>query len=329
MLALVGGLAVAGLKLFGGSTAHLLSNSNHRLSQNNTLSLLEPHDSDAPFNLPGSGYYALLRDPQTGETGLKLVGGNQVSESNVTSVDGSRLHTLGTVMISNSLAQLAEKEQEPQLKAYYSKLAELSYYLGGAQGEIDNVLGLELDFRKGNVSYSRGDGLRDIYQFQKELGALVENPPDNLSPASFNEVMPLASTVYNIAQKYLNAFDRFIGPNGEVPENIGIPSTCDKSGACDVGNGKLGSALDYADQTERTVGLELLNKSYRDLVDLDTLKEVSSKLLKSNKVDSELVKSTLTNAGEIDQHANETPETLLSPKAESTSIKGLPDSSGV
>jgi hypothetical protein len=328
VLGLIVGLSVAGLKLFGSSTANLLSNSNNRLSQHNTLSLLEPSHSNTSLNLPGSGYYVLLRNPKTGETGLKLVDGNQVSETNVTSVDGNRLHTLGSAMISKGLAQLSEKEKDPQLKDYYSKLAELSYYLGGAQGEMDSVLGLDINSQNNKGRYTRGDALRDIYQYQKELGALMESPPVNLSSASFNEVMPLVSTVYNIAQKYLNTFDQYIEDDGTVPENFGDPSRCDRSGSCVVGNGEPGSAIAYVNQIQRGSGIDLQNTSYRDLVDLDTLKKVSRELLQDKQVDSELVKSTLINAGEIDQHAGE-PGTLLSPKVGSTSINGEPISTGV
>jgi Flp pilus assembly pilin Flp len=291
LIGLVGVVSIIGLKALGGSTHQLIAGTGTGLKTNNTMSVLKPistSNSTAP-KLKGTGYYAFVTDSVTGRMTLKMVDGNQGIATNVTSVDGNR-NTLGTLMIANKLQQLADAETDPELQAYYSKMAKLSYYLGGAEGELDDVPDLDLD----PGVYNNGQALKDVVMSSQELQLLLQNPPANLqNTAEYAEVMPLAVEVYNIAQNYKNSLSEFISADGTV---VSFGS----SQANTSGNGSPGSALASNDLI---VGNPAIGASFDDLISYNDMRSRASKVLSDNKVESAPVESTLTDATEVYEQA--------------------------
>jgi Flp pilus assembly pilin Flp len=289
MLGLVGVVGILGLKTFGGSTHQLIAGSGSGLATNNTMNVLAPIPSSLGTPLNGGGYYAFAKDPVTGQMALQLVDGSQGVAANVTSIDGNR-NTLGTLMIANRLYQLAQQENDPVLKDYYAQLAEISYYLGGAEGELDDVP--ELDQ---NIDiYNNGQALKDVLDFGKKLETLLNNPPNGFKNSdAFNEIMPLAVEVYNIAQSYKNTLSEYITPEGPVLSfGGGVHSVS--------GNGKPGSALN--NNTLDAGGIvagKRATTSYQDIVPYDQMRKKAAVVLSDHKVESAPVESTLTDATAI------------------------------
>jgi len=264
--------------------------------------------------LKGGGYYNVVINPATGQPRLKLVNGTSGVNINVSSVEGSRFNTLGSVMLAAKLDTLAEQQTDPQLKDYYAKLARLSYYMGGAEGVMDNVGELAwgnvypqtLDLATGNIQvYSLGDGLRDLNAYQDQFQALLSNPPANLNAQEFRQVIPYAADSSNIAQNYLNNYQQFLGPNGEVPKNFGDPNQCHLSGGCDLGTPGPGASLaDVSNAVANPAGAhEMLGVSYDSLVPLDRMKTMASQFLANYQAQDTPVASTFEDAKTVDSHA--------------------------
>src|SRR5262249_27771418 len=131
----------------------LMDVGNHTKSQN-TMSMLEAPQSPAGKNgikamtasgpallLRGKGYYNISIDSTTGQPQLKLVDERNGVSVNVSSVDGDtgRYNALGSIMLARKIEALAEQQTDPNLKAYFQQIAKYSYYLGGAEGAMDNV----------------------------------------------------------------------------------------------------------------------------------------------------------------------------------------------
>lgn len=298
----VGIMGLAGLSALRTSTVNLYQDVNQALVNGSTLKLLSSQGQQSQSGSAGSlarnGYYQVALEPD-GSVSLGLVDSNGAG-TNVSSIDGSRLNTLGSMMIANTLEEMAQEELDPELSEYYGKLARISYYLGAAEGELDEIPGLA------QANYSKGDALSDIYHQQKVLRELLQNPPSKLDPEASRAVMPLAAEVSNIAQGYLNALDRFIDKDGKVTTNIGIPDQCLR-GFCALGNGNPGSAIQFASKAVRNPdgAIPLSHSSYDKFVSYDRLRNTSDRLLKQNKVASERVKSTLADAGGLHDASRE------------------------
>jgi hypothetical protein len=291
LIGLLGVLGIAGLKMLGNSTYKLLAGSNDTLANKSTLSLIqakynaEQYTGSAAANtspvvtLKGSGYYNLVVDPETGQYTMKMVDGASGVATNVTSIDGERMNMLGSLMLANKLAQLAEEESDPLLKEYYHQVAEVSYYLGAAEGEIDEIAGLV----PGKTIYGNGAALRDIFNYTQKLDSLLNNPPAGFTGQTYNEIMPLAVDVYNIAQHYENTFERFILPDGSF-QMFTTPGTFDKPGGALVNSDIIANKGTTAD------------RPYHELVKYEDLRAISDKILSDHKVDSVPVESTLADA---------------------------------
>jgi Flp pilus assembly pilin Flp len=290
---LVGVAGIVALKTFGGSVHNLLGITGQGLETNNTLSVLKaiPAGNSGAVTLKGSGYYRIVTDPATGLPTLKLSAGVNGVPTNVTSVAGN-FNTLGSLMLANKLDQLAQAETDPALKDYYARLAKLSYYLGGAEGELDDVPGLDLPVDQ----YTNGHALKDVVSYGQELQQLLNNPPANFQQSrAFKEVMPLAVDVYNIAQNYKNSLNRFIEPDGTILSfGAGPESTS--------GNGKAGSVLT---NSALEAGSEVNNTHYDNLISYSQMKTRSKQVLSDNKVESVPVESTLTDATVVDATATQ------------------------
>ncbi len=291
LLGLIALVSVASLKALGISTFGLFQNSSKTLATHSTLNLLNGSSptvqgGSATVSLKGNGYYTIVNNA-SGQPELQLVDGAQGVATNVSSIDGSKMNTLGTLMLANKLAQLAQAETDPALKNYYGQLAKATYYLGGAEGELDDVPGLDLNA----LVYNNGDALRDVLAYSAQLQDLMKNPPAGLGAAQFQEVMPLAADAYNIALNYRNTLSQFINPNGTVA------SFADKTTGAS-GNGGPGSALTNVNLTNTGTGTH--RGDYTGLVGYDSLKAAASKILSDNKVESVPVESTLGDAAQVD-----------------------------
>lgn len=304
LLGLVAVVGIVGLNLLGGSTSGLLQGASQPLSQGGTLNLLAPNqdqtinqsgasNANPVVSLKGGGYYALVSDSTTGQPVLNLVDGSQGVATNVSSIDGGRMNVLGSFMLANKLEQLASEETVPELKTYYEKMAMLSYYLGGAEGELDDVPGLDQD---GNI-YNNGDALQDVSQYSQALQALLENPPSSMDAQARAEVLPLSADVYNIAKSYLNSLDQFIMPDGRV---LPFANSISKVS----GSGEPGSVMTNSNLV--ALGSALHGTDYTNMVDYGKMKTLAKQVLANKGVANEPVESTLTDAITIDSHAENT-----------------------
>jgi len=338
LLGLVSLLAFAGLGMLGDTSFNLFAQTGNMLSDmgfgqklalknvttggltvtggSTVFAKTAAPGSASSLALKGSGYYQMVIDPVTGQPSLKLVDGSSGVNVNVSSVDGSRFNTLGSIMLANKLDQLASQQTDPQLKDYYSQLAKYAYYMGGAEGVMDNVPGIS----QGNVqaghydpvtgtlqTYTLGDGLRDINTYQQQLKDLLANPPANLNAQEFQQVMPYAVDVANIGQNYLNNFKQFISPDGQVTQNFGDPSQCQSTGAggCNLGTPGPGASLaDASNAVANPPGVhEMSGQSYDSLVPLDQLKINASQVLANYNVKDTPVVTTFTDAQTVDSHS--------------------------
>jgi Flp pilus assembly pilin Flp len=315
LIGLISVFGIFGLKSFGNSIHQLFSGAGSHLETDNTLILLQPNQgnvttklSPAKLSLKGGKYYSIVTDPKTGMPSLKLTSGAEGIAVNTTSTDG-QFNTLGTVMLAQSLDQLAQNETDPKKKDYYTRLADLSFYLGGAEGEMDSVPNLDLAITNEYGTYTRGDALRDIYAYRQEIKALMKNPPENMSKDELMAVLPLATDVYNISQTYLNAYSKFIDRNGNVPGNFGLADACTGT-TCRAGNGTPGSCLSNADKvTFLPNANKMINMSYDQLVTPTQIRSASNVVLSSKQVESARVENTLTDATLIDTQRDTTQAT--------------------
>jgi len=241
----------------------------------------------------GNGYYTIAMDPKTGQPVMTLVDAPGMS-TNVTSVDG-QVHTLGTLRLAQELYDLSTQQSDPVLKNYYSEMAKWSYYLGGAEGEIDGVGPLSI---KG---YSKGDALGDIYLYHNKLQTLINNPPPGANPQQLMQAMPLAADVYNIAKNYLNTLDQFIEPNGKVISSFGTGYCGD---SCGFSLGEPGSALTNANGLGATPDDFRSSTSdaapYHQIMSFSEIKKSAYNVLSSYEVESAPVEATLTDASKLD-----------------------------
>jgi Flp pilus assembly pilin Flp len=342
LLGLVLVLAMGGITMLGDSTKNLLSLTGNtvnrigggsRATVSSALPLITVNASASSAShvvgsssrlasqLKGRGYYNMVIDPTTGQPTLRLVKGSSGVNINVNSVEGSRYNVLGTIMLAKKLDEMAAQKSDSQVKDYYARLAKYAYYLGGAEGVMDNVSQVawnnvakgQWDSKTGVYqTYTLGDGLRDVFSYQQQLQVLLTNPPDNLNNQELKQVMPFATDALNIAKNYLNTFDAFIGPNGEVPKNFGDPGQCGAQnqssgavGGCNLGNPGPGASLTDASKAvvDPPNGHEMLGISYDALVPLSQLKLNAELLLADHSVTAIPVVATFTAAQAIDVHA--------------------------
>lgn len=308
--ALLAVLGIAGLEMLGGSVSGLFTHSENRLASANTLSLLDvsPSAASVPVSkvppqsndqsngwFKGGGYYAMVSDPATGKPMLKIVDGTAGEVKNVSSVDGNQLNALGTLLLARKLDELSNQQTDPELKDYYGQMARMAYYMGANEGELDDVPGLQVTIAlNGTTRYSNGSALKDLFSYKTKMDALMNNPPSGLDMAEFSQVMPLASEVHNIAQNYMNSLSSLISPTGEVVGNFKLPKDL-RSGFAP------GSSVRLAQDMQVTEGN--VNKSYEQYVSYDTLKTTVTGVLNNYQDVTQPVKTTLTDAVEVDTHA--------------------------
>lgn len=306
MIGLLSMASFLSLQGFGINLSSLFQLQTTKLSSDNTLSLLERPTTQNPsnvaagpattrLNLKGSGFYAIVPNPATGKPELKLVDASG-GVTNVTSVDGDQFNILGTLRIARKLDKLAEQQTDPALQDYYARMAKLAYYMGAAEGELDDVSGLSIYVKVSKYKYSNGDALQEVADRHRELATLMQNPPPNFDLQQFNQVMPLAAEVFNIGQNYLNHLDKFVASNGNVTKNFGNKVAGDSNAGS--GNGTAGGSLTMVDGLKNAG--KLRGTSYENFIAYDSLKSTVAGLLDNNKIKAAPVKTTLNDAREID-----------------------------
>ncbi len=294
LLAAIGVVAIGALHALRDSTAGLITRTDQAMAPRSTLNLLTVKLSGQPAPVAaGKGYYSTTTD-ENGQSALTVTENSNGFGTNVSSIDGNLLNTLGSVKIADTLADLADQEQNPEVKTYLAKMAKASYYMGAAEGELDNIPGLTQN------GYTKGDALSDIYKHQQQLKALMANPPQEMNRNQYNEVVPLAADVSNIGQQYLEAMEQFLDSNGNVSANFGDPSQC-SLGGCLVGNGQPGSAIENADRLVKNPrgAVQLSNKTYEQYMSYNKLQKTTDNLLTQNRISSEPVRATMNSAKRI------------------------------
>jgi hypothetical protein len=311
--ALLIALPLLALQLFGNSLSSFFYGQSNTLQNKSTLSLLStPKNSDLsglqagsdsqagnPLNLKGGGFFTVVKNAKTGQFMLKQVDANG-GVTNVTSVAGDQFNTLGTLRIARQLDALAQQQTDPALQNYYARLAQQAYYMGAAEGELDDVPGLSIYSKLAHYQYTNGDGLQEVVDRNRELMALMQNPPAGFDNEAFNQVMPLAAEVFNIGQNYLNHMSNFLDAKGNVPNNFGNNVAGDPYTGS--GNGTAGSNIAMADNMGKAT--PIIGTHYADFVPYDTLKANVAHLLDTNAIKPAPVKITLTDAKTIDQSAS-------------------------
>jgi Flp pilus assembly pilin Flp len=328
LLGLLAVVAIAGVNMLGGSVRDLFKQANTTLGAKNSLSMVAaPQNPLSAAALPsakstagnaqggwmGSGYYALMTDPVTGQPSLKLVDGSSAEMTNLTSVDGNAVNALGSVRLAKALDILAQQQSDPSLAQYYATMAKSAYYLGGSEGELDHMLTLlqGWDDPSTNTGYTAHSGLSDIAYYQSQLQQQLQNPPAGLNMQEFKQVMPLAAEVFNIAQNYGNHFSAV----KDAPV-IGNPANCKKGIDCALGNGRPGSAMTgyaqattdptYADGKWDTAStLPAVNPTslhYDQITNYANMKKKAAQAMAAYPLDTGPVITTFKDAKSIDTH---------------------------
>jgi Flp pilus assembly pilin Flp len=301
ILGLVVLLGAAGLQVTGGSVSSLLGGFDQNettiakmmslnFGSGNTASSSSGNPSGS-VSLSGSGYYTFVTDPTTGMPTLMMTDSNSGAVSNATSVDGNQWNILGGMRLAGSLEQLASAQTDPGVSQYLQQLATLGYYLAGAEGELDGVPGLERD----DDEYGNLDAFRDIEKYMSEMKSLMTNPPEGMSPETYQQTMPLAADAYNIAQAYYQHLKPVVAKNPD--QNFSLPSN-DRG----FGEGRPNQVLDTpVSEITYQAGVSASGGSFSEVMSLHELKKTSTQILEDNKVTSEPVVSTLKDATQLDQ----------------------------
>jgi hypothetical protein len=225
LLGLLGVLVVSGLHMLGFSVNNLLGASTHAQQR------------DAMTN-----YYANTLGTKVALTSAPVLTSNGANgaavslsaetpvSTNVTSVEGNNRYTLGTLRLADGLDQMAQQATDPATKAYYAQLAELSYYMGANEGELD-----DFDSYSKGSSYSNADALNDLLSKQAQLQALMNNPPAGVSQQDLAQVLPLTAEVDRVASTYKSALQSMLGSDGKVAINTEFSiKDAGKNGTCSI-----------------------------------------------------------------------------------------------
>lgn len=264
----------------------------------------------ASFN-PNS-YFKLTLDPKTGEPILVPTGEGQ-SPGNATSVDGSQQNLLGAFMLAKEMDELANKQTDPDLKSYYEALAKNLYYMGAAEGELDDVPGLELGiedrlqdlgYPDTSYNYRNGNALMDLNSYKNQLISLLQAPPPGAAGSlDYLTATALATDGYNIGQKYVQALDKFMTTDGKVTMDFGMQDKNHPDWYTSSGGGQIGGTFEQADALDYTPNGEaqrMVTQTYDQLVPYDQIKALANQVLSDNKVESVPVEVTLQDATGVD-----------------------------
>lgn len=301
---------VVGLKLMGNS----MSNSLTELPKNNGVAQMvhldfsgksQPSKAGGSVKLQGGGYYVQTVDPATGNIEFQLTSGGNGSVTNATSLDGSRWNSVGQFQIAETLIKLAEQQTDPNMRAFIMSLAQKSYYMGAAEGEIDAVQQLQQhDPGQPTGDYGKANGLTDIKRLQQDIIGLLNNPPSGMDKDLLTQVNALSLDVYNIGQSYVNTLKG-------VPDNAQYSFNLSTDTASGVGNGTPGQALtavnnqvtpctDYSCGTPQSQG----GPRVEDVFTINYLRSVSGQVMQDAGLAPETVVATFTDASTLDSATN-------------------------
>lgn len=306
LIGLVAIASVAGLKFLGGSTSDALGSVNdnkHGLMNMMHMNFQESSASipQGSVSLKGSGYYTQIVNPETGELEFKLTDGINGVATNTTSLDGSQWNILGQFRLADTLLQLAEKEKDPANKNFIMQLAEKSYYMGAAEGEIDGIGHFQFKDLSGDENaYGKVNGYNDIRRLQGDIRSLLNNPPDSLNKETLQQVNALSLDVYNIAQTYVNV----LKPLVENPDRKYDFYTTKDDGNDTPGLGLTLTSKDIVMCPHMGCGNPQSNgPTVEKTFQLSEIKTLSAQVLADQKVASEPVKVTWKDATQMEQKA--------------------------
>lgn len=324
LIALIAGLSVIGLKLLGNSTSDLFIGTSKSLEASTiaaVASAASPTNSSDSENSQwiskptSKENYQITTDPVTGQPLLELVptGG---SGTNVSSSDGMQ-KTLGTFMVAETLTKMANAEKDPYAQSYYSKLAELTYYLGGTEGVMENIDSLQVSeevtigknkkAEEIEAPYTPQNALSDLMTYQNELEALLSSPPLGVSKEAVNKVTPLVKSSLEIADSYIENNQDFIQETkkGDIIVDASINEVlgAELSELSTYGNGKnkgKGNSNGKAKGKGKIKSMPTASQSYHNLVSVDKLRDIAQSMVIDSQVSSTPVETTLENAVKID-----------------------------
>ncbi|MCE3235605.1 MAG: hypothetical protein K0Q50_1785 [Vampirovibrio sp.] len=296
--------SVAGLKLMGNSISATITDlpGAPGVMQMMRLDFSGSPTAGGSVKLQGGGYYFQTINSSTGEIEFQITDSGNGSVSNATSLEGTQWNTLGQFQIAETLMQLAEKQTSAENKAFIMSLAEKSYYMGAAEGEIDAVQQLQWH-DPANGDYGKLNGLVDIKRLQTDIISLLNNPPSGIDQQTLVQVNALSLDVYNIGQTYVNALST-------VSENSKYSFTLSSELATGAGNGKPGQSLgeggaqvSYCMDTTCGKPQSQGGPQVEDAFTLDYLRTVSKEVMSDAGVVPEPVVATFSNASQTDSVA--------------------------
>lgn len=286
LLGLLGAVAISGLRLTGFSLDNLLGASTQAPTQNQlkdyydkTLGIqltLTSNGGSQAGNVftAGSNGMELPKSTLRSLSNMEQVGSASPVSVNVSSVDGNNQTTLGTLRLAQYFDELAQQETDPVKKSYYAQLAELAYYMGANEGELD-----DFDSYSKGSAYSNADAFNDLMAKQAEFKALLANPPAGLNPQDLAKVTPVAAEVNQIASNYKTALQSLIGANGKINSEF-IISDASKSTATRIKTCAVFSCQDLT-LIPNFSRVAVKNTTYDNLVPYDQLKaQVNTTLAK-------------------------------------------------
>ncbi len=306
-LSLIALAAIGALRMMGTSISTPLN----QVSNSKVEGLIELISSNPgslklikPVTLKGSGYYHQAPNPRMGGTGLQILENSNGPATNVTSIDGSQWNSLGHFQIGETLLKMAEAQRNPVNRAFIKQLAEKSYFMGAAEGEIDAVKQLQWHDPASGVGYGKTNALEDIKRLQQDILAGLKNPPSGLSPQVLRQVEALSLDSYNIGQTYVNALK-------DVSLNTQYSFLLASDDASGVGNGKPGQALltgenqikyclDSSCGTPQSQG----GPKVEEVFSVAYLRTVSTELLSDAGVAPQTVVATFNNGTHMDHSSN-------------------------
>jgi Flp pilus assembly pilin Flp len=211
LIGLIAVASIAGLTLFGTSTSNLLAGAgqNNDALEMTRMNFSGSSGSGLAVSRPSSGVaggtYQPGTNPQTGLMDMQVFRGIESRGTNVTSIEGDRRNSSGSLTLALSLEALAKEALTPEEANYYMALAKKAYMIGFVEATIDennSPVGL-------SDQYSRETAFLDLAIYKAQLVEVMRNRPANIMMSKLGEAMALASEVENIGQEYINMIDQY------------------------------------------------------------------------------------------------------------------------
>jgi hypothetical protein len=208
------------------------------------------------------------------------------------------------------LQGLANAEADVKARNYFQQLAQLSYYLGGVQGELDDIPGLELrpDRLQGR-DYTNGDALRDLVAYSGQLNQLLNTPPAGLDSQDALLAKSLGREVYKTSTKYRHALSEFLDDSGIVVGNWANFPNCELQAADCPQGGHPGYALSSQKDKSLKDKQPIQGWQYDQLVSFNELVARANGLLAKGNVLNREVKLTFQYAAGLNRQARSERET--------------------